>query len=98
MQNFKISDIGRILFGLCFILGNLCLFGYFFSENFFFAIAGYWLLIFATIVNLIVFAVLFLYGVLVRKHFEECMKGALILLINIPVAILYYFIGISLLY
>jgi len=97
MKNLKIIHIGKALFWLSFALGNLCLLGYFFSEQPFFAIGGLYLLIYGSVVNLIAFFGLLIYGSFHQKQFDECSKSALILLINIPIAILYYFIGVSIL-
>lgn len=97
MENFKILNIGKSLFWLSFILGNICLFGYIFSGNESFAIGGYLLLIFGTIFNLLAFFGLILFGLLNQKYKNESVKSAMILLINIPVAILYFYIGTSIL-
>ncbi len=95
MKNLQIIHIGKFFFWLSFILGNVCLFGYVISKNEEFAIGGYLLLIFGTIVNAIVFVGLILYGVFYKENFETCLKSALILLINIPIALLYAWIGLS---
>jgi len=97
MEKFKISHIGKSLFWLSFILGNICLFGYIFSENSSFAVAGYLLLIYGTIINLIAFVGLLLFGFFNSKHSNEATNSAMILLINIPIAVMYFFIGISIL-
>lgn len=97
MENFKIIHIGKSLFWLSFMLGNICLFGYIFSGDEAFAIGGYLLLIFGTIINLLVFFGLMIYGFLNPKSKNESIKSAMILLINIPFAILYFYIGTSIL-
>ncbi len=97
MENFKIIYIGKFLFWLSFILGNICLFGYIFSGNTSFALGGYLLLIYGTIINLLVFFGLIIYGLMNPNYKSEAVKSAMILLINIPVAILYFFIGTSIL-
>lgn len=97
MENFKVIHIGKFLFWLSFILGNICLFGYIISSNGYFVIGGYLLLIFGTIVNLLAFFGLILFGIFEKKCKNEAFKSAMILLINIPIAILYYFIGLSIL-
>ncbi len=94
MEKFKISDIGWAFFWLSFALGNVCLLGYFFSENIVFAIAGLFLLFYGGIINLIVFFGLLIYGSYHSKDLNECTKGALIILINIPIALLYYFLSV----
>ncbi len=97
MENFKIIHIGKFLFWLSFILGNICLFGYIISSNGYFVIGGYLLLIYGTIVNSLAFFGLILFGMFKPQCKAEICKSALILLINIPIAILYYFIGLSIL-
>jgi LIVCS family branched-chain amino acid:cation transporter len=59
--------------------------------------AGYFLLIYGTIVNLIAFFGLMLFGIFSPEHSKESVKSALILLINIPIAYLYFCLGISIL-
>ena len=95
INNLTIIHIGKSLFWLSFLLGNICLFGYLISNELFFAIGGYFLLIFGSSVNLLAFVSLILYGVFNRNQYEESMKSALILLINIPIASLYTWIGLS---
>lgn len=97
MENFKILNIGKSLFWLSFILGNICLFGYIFSGNEGFAIGGYLLLIFGTIINLLAFFGLMIHGLMNPNYKSESIKSAMILLINIPFAILYFYMGISIL-
>lgn len=95
MENFKILHIGKFLFWLSFILGNVCLFGYIFSREGAFQVGGFLLLMYGTIVNLIAFFGLILFGIFAPKYTTEAIKSAMILLINIPIAILYFYIGIS---
>lgn len=97
MENSKILNIGKSFFWLSFILGNICLFGYIFSGDEGFAIGGYMLLIFGSIINLITFFGLMIYGLINPIYKSESIKSAMILLINIPFAILYFFIGTSIL-
>ena len=95
MENFKIINIGKALFWLSFILGNICLFGYFLTKDHLFAIGGYLLLISGTIVNSIAFLVFIFYGFTYPEQSKESFRAAFILLINIPIAILYASIGIT---
>ena len=46
MENFKILHIGKFLFWLSFILGNVCLFGYIFSREGAFQVGGFLLLMY----------------------------------------------------
>lgn len=97
MKNENILTIGKFFFWLSFTLGNICLFGYLISQNEGFAFYGFILLIFGSIINLLVVIGLMIYGVIIKSQLNVCMKASSIICINIPIAILYYFIGISLL-
>ncbi len=97
MKNLQIIHIGKFFFWLSFILGNICLFGYILFHNEDFAIAGFFLLIYGGIVNAIVFISLLIYGIFYSDKAKECQKAAYILLINIPIAILYAWIGLEIL-
>ncbi|KUJ53912.1 hypothetical protein [Chryseobacterium aquaticum] len=97
MKNENILTIGKFFFWLSFILGNICLFGYLISQNEGFAFYGFMLLIFGSIINLLVVIGLMIYGVIIKSQLNVCVKTSSIICINIPIAILYYFIGISLL-
>lgn len=94
-QNFKIINLAKFLFWLSFILGNCCLLGFLISHETFFAIAGYFLLIGAGLLNFTAFIAFILYGIFNSKNAAEALKSALILLINIPIAALYAWIGLS---
>ena len=94
-HNLKILNIGKFLFWLSFILGNACLFGFLITHQDYFAIGGYFLLLGGTVINLIAFTSLITYGFFNQKHYDECLKTALILLINIPFAVLYAWIGLE---
>ena len=93
--NFKIIKLAKFLFGLSFILGNIFLFGFIIFDDISFAIGGYEFLLIAGIVNFFAFVTLILVGVFNKKYYDECLKSALILLLNIPFAALYSWIGLS---
>lgn len=95
MEYFTIKNIGKFFFWLSFILGNICLFGYIFTKNESFAVAGFYLLYVASAVNIIVLLFLIVYGMIYRHHFEDCKKAILIMLLNIPIAFIYAWIGLS---
>ncbi|GGP05642.1 hypothetical protein GCM10010992_22540 [Cloacibacterium rupense] len=95
MKIFTIKNIGKLFFWLSFILGSICLFGYVFTKDIQFAIAGYFLLIYGGIINLMVFVVLIIAAFFNIEKKEDYVKSAYILLINIPIAILYAWIGLS---
>lgn len=96
MKNKDIITVGKIIFWLFFILGNICLLGYMVTKIEAFASYGFILLLFATPVNLVVITILIIYGFIYKLHLKECMKASLIICINIPVAILYFYVGIFL--
>lgn len=95
MEIFTIKNIGKLFFWLSFILGSICLFGQIITDNDNFAFAGFMLLIFGGVINLIVILVLLIYGFSKKEYFEDCKKSILIILINLPIAILYAWIGLS---
>ncbi|KFE97839.1 hypothetical protein IX39_18970 [Chryseobacterium formosense] len=96
MKNKDIITVGKISFWLFFILGNICLFGYLVTKIEAFASYGFLLLFFAAPVNLVVIAILIIYGLFNKHYLKECIKAALIICINIPIAILYFYLGIFL--
>lgn len=95
MKYFVIKNIGKIMFWNSFALGNICLFGYLFTKNEDYAFAGFLLLIFAGIVNAIVLLGLFTYSIFYTDYYEECYQSMFMILLNIPIAILYAAIGLS---
>lgn len=97
MNNQDILSIGKYTFELFFLLGNICLFGYLVTKIDAFAAFGFTLLQFAIPINIFIIMCLLIYGVFRKPQFNTCMKASSIICINIPIAILYYFIGISLL-
>lgn len=95
MNNFKIIHIGKFFFWLSFLAGNVALFGYLLTKNEAFASFGFFVLIFGTILNLLVFASLLIYGYIKKPFLNDCIKSASLLLINIPIAVLYAAIGLN---
>ena len=96
MKNFHVIKFSKSLFWLSFAAGNISLFGFLFTHRIEFALAGYATLFIAGIVNLVAFLVLILAALIQPEEFENRIRAAFILLINIPIAILYTFIGTSL--
>jgi LIVCS family branched-chain amino acid:cation transporter len=93
MKDHQIINIGKYIFGLCFLLGNICLFGYVTTNHVDFAIGGYLLLIFGTALNLLAVLGLVIYGIACQSKLNICLRAIGILMINIPIAILYAVIG-----
>jgi len=96
MKDHEIINFGKYLFGLFFVLGNICLFGYLITKNSAFAIGGYMLLIFGTFINLLLVIGLLIYGIANQSKLNVCLKAIGMLMINIPIAVLYAFIGLNL--
>ncbi|WP_300685257.1 hypothetical protein [Chryseobacterium sp.] len=96
MKDQHIINMGKIVFSLCCLLGNICLFGYLFTKNGDFAIYGFILLVFATFLNLLIIIILFIYSVLYETRSEACVKAIGILMLNIPIAVIYALIGLNL--
>ncbi|KFF08501.1 hypothetical protein [Chryseobacterium luteum] len=96
MKDHEIINIGKYIFGLCFALGNICLFGYLLTKNDGFAVTGYLLLIFGSIINLLIIIGLLIYSLVHPSKFEICLKAIGILMINIPIAFIYALIGLNL--
>ncbi|WP_431612545.1 hypothetical protein [Chryseobacterium sp. 'Rf worker isolate 10'] len=95
MKDSEILYFGKSLFALCLVLGSICLIGYLTTRMEEFAIGGYMLLIFGAFLNLLVILGLLIYGCVYRSRLNECLKAIGILLINIPIALLYTFIGLN---
>lgn len=96
MKDHQIINVGKYMFGLCFALGNICLFGYVITKHVDFAIGGYLLLIFGTILNFLIVIGLVVYGLLHQAKLKVCLKTIGVMTINIPIAILYAAIGLNL--
>lgn len=95
MKNSPVQIITKITFWLSFILGNICLFGYLISKNGYFAVGGYLFLFIATLINVLVIIGLLIYAFFNRNKMQICLKSISILLINIPIAALYAWIGLE---
>lgn len=96
MKNTNIINIGKIFFISSFVLGSICLLGFLLSKNSDFAVAGYLMLIYGTIFNLAAILCLSIYAFIKPQFSKECIQAILYMLINIPIALLYAVLGISL--
>ena len=96
MNNKQILNIGKYVFGSSFLLGNICLFGYLITRLDLFAVGGFMLLIFGSVFNLLVILGLLIYGFAHKSKLNTCLQAMTILLANIPIAVLYAVIGLSL--
>lgn len=95
MNNKTILITGRTFFWTSFVLGNICLFGYVFTRNAFFVEAGLCVVGWGSIINLAVVLLLTIYGIFNKSKLDICLKSAGIMLLNIPIAIIYIVIGMS---
>ncbi len=103
MQNLNPLKIGKYTFWASFIIGNIFLFFCLFSVSIknnhlalHSAIYGFFYLPIATCINIVILLVLTIWGIVVPVKRIECFSGAIIMLINIPIAILYFAIGLFL--
>ena len=96
MNEKIIVNIGKLLFWISFLMANLCLFGYFFTKNDSFAEGGILLIGWGFVINLMVALLLIIYGVFNKQKLHACFRSILIMSINIPIALIYMFIGIGL--
>jgi LIVCS family branched-chain amino acid:cation transporter len=95
MKDSTIKNIGNYTFWICFLLGNVCLFGSIITKKADFIIGGYVLIFFASAVNLLIILGLLMYGLLHRNQLQSCFYASKILCINIPIAVLYTVLGIK---
>ncbi|SDJ88973.1 hypothetical protein [Chryseobacterium jejuense] len=95
MKDQEIINLSKSVFWICFVIGSICLLGGLFKQESF-AVAGYLLLLFATPINLLLVLVFWICGLVNRPRLKTYDKAIGILSINIPIAILYTFIGLYL--
>ncbi|UHO40862.1 hypothetical protein H5J24_19310 [Chryseobacterium capnotolerans] len=98
MSERNILNLGKAIFGLFFLAGNICFLGYILTKEFKFADFGFLLLIYGSIFNLLVLAGLMLYGMINKLKRKTCFQSAGYLLWNIPIAALYTIIGWNLIF
>jgi len=96
MKDQNIEYFGKFIFGLFFLAGNICLFGYLLTKKFWFAESGFMLITYGAIFNITVLFCLLVYAAVDKSAHKACLQSAGILLINIPFAILYTIIGFNL--
>ncbi|MGL6129223.1 hypothetical protein [Chryseobacterium artocarpi] len=96
MSERNILNLGKSIFGVFFITGNMCLFGYLITKEEDFAIGGLFLLIVGSALNLLIILILLLSAVFIPSRSDACLKAIGILMINIPIAIIYALIGLNL--
>lgn len=94
-ENSEMELVGKSFFWGSFLLGSLCLFGYMITKWEGFVEGGMLLLTLGTVINLMVAVGLLLYGAFNKPHLDSCVRGVCLMLVNIPIAVLYAFIGIN---
>ncbi|MCS3530834.1 hypothetical protein [Chryseobacterium sp. JUb7] len=92
MKNIKFSAAGRNLFLASWIFGTVILLGYVFTDLWFFVCAGFYYVLLAIIINTIAFFHEFLAFIIDVADQKAHGNSALLILLNIPIAILYFFI------
>lgn len=96
MDEKTITNIGKTLFSASFLSGNICLFGYIFTQHKFFVNGGFLVLQWGFLINLAAIFILITYGIIYNSKLDACLNSSAIMLINVPIAIIYIFIGIEL--
>jgi hypothetical protein len=95
MKNIEFSTIGKNVFLISFLCGTAILLGFCITKSWFFVLLGFYYIIISCIVNLIVFfseLLTFITDIADKKPHGN---SALLLLLNIPITILYFFIFIK---
>ncbi|WP_312173724.1 hypothetical protein [Chryseobacterium sp.] len=96
MSEKTIITVGKTLFWTSLLAGNICLFGYIFTRNKFFVNGGFLVLQWGFLINLGAIFILITYGIFHNSKLDSCLKSSAIMLMNVPIAIIYIFIGIQL--
>ncbi len=91
--------IGKYTFGVSFIIGNIFLFGSIISNNSectnFCVVGGYIFLFIASAINILVLIGLSVYCLWIKENYKNYLKAAGYILLNIPIAALYVYIGFN---
>ena len=105
MKNLNPLKIAKYTFGASFGIGNLFLFGFLLGVSIqnndiaeSSAVYAFIYLFVAIAVNLVVLLALLIWGIIDVEKRKHCFKGIGIILINIPLAALYAFIGLLLVF
>lgn len=96
MKDHTIVNIGKYIFGLCFLLGNIFFSGYFITESGWFVEWGIFFLFYGIMANLLAVIGLLLYGFASKLKMNACLKAIGLIMFNIPVGFLYVMLGINL--
>ncbi len=96
MENIKFSKEGKVTFLASWLLGTILLLGYIFTKSWVFVWTGFYYVLAAKIINVIVFFHEFLAFVIDVTDKKSHGNSSLLILLNIPIAIAYFFIFCSL--
>jgi hypothetical protein len=91
-ESFSLTKLSMYLFKYSLIIGTAIFLIYLFSQNTEVIIFGFVYLCLATVLNLMLFLSLLIMVLTDAKSRIETLKSMGLLLINIPIAILYFFI------
>lgn len=92
----NINYTGEIIALLSFVIGTTLLSLYlYFGESFIPLKLGIGFVLMAIVVNIIIFTVVLGSAILTKQHRSDAIKTCGIMLLNIPIAIVYFFIIIS---
>lgn len=98
MKDHEIINVGKCIFGLCFLLGNIIFSGYFISKNERFLEWGILLFFYGIFANLSTVIGLLFYGFAQSLKMNACLKAIGLILLNIPLGFLYMVLGIHLIF
>lgn len=97
-DDFYSVKLAKIIFLLCFVSGSIALFGFLLTKEESFALFGFYLLIYGTILNAFLCLIFLILGIFDLSgyggHHRHHFKAILILFANIPIAVLYAFLGL----
>ncbi|MDR0873173.1 MAG: hypothetical protein LBN27_06860 [Prevotellaceae bacterium] len=102
MKTLNTLKIGKYTFAVSFLIGNVFLFGFLIccalgyrdiAENF--ALGGLLYIPIAAVINILILIALVIYGIFINK--KDSFGGAAIMLLNIPLAVGYFYLGLYLL-
>jgi LIVCS family branched-chain amino acid:cation transporter len=92
MEKIEPLKLGKYTFLTSLAIGTYLFAGFVLTKNDAFAICGYLYLVVAIFANFLIFMLLFFYGIAVEEKRRECFIGSGLILLNIPIAALYFWI------
>ena|ERR1700750_423777 len=98
MKDHQIINIGKYIFGLCFLLGNIFFSGYFITESTWLMQWGIVFLVYGIIAHLLAVIGLLFYGFAEKLKMNACLKAIGLIMFNVPLGFLYVILGINLIF